>query len=158
MPLKKYRYWIVSMSTSLVIVYCLNLFVMPVKVVGHSMDNTFKDGQYKFINKIVYRCWNPQVNDIIIFKTKNIPSAEYLIKRVVALGGSIVEISDNKLYVNGKEVIEPYIKEPMMTRYMKIEIPIGKVFVLGDNRNRSTDSRSELVGLVDVKDIIGKII
>jgi len=67
---------------------------------------------------------------------------DYLVKRLIALAGDVVSITDGKLYVNNIEVDEPYLNEPMASGFPEYTVPEGKLFLLGDNRNHSQDSRS----------------
>ena len=79
-----------------------------------------------------------------------------IIKRVIAVGGDHLDIKNNEVYINGKKIKENYIKENMNTEDLSIDIPKGKVFVMGDNRNHSLDSRK--LGYFDFdNDVIGKV-
>ena len=108
--------------------------------------------------KVIYKKGEAGKGEIVIIKRVDL-SVKYLVKRIIAVEGDTLEIKDNELYLNNEVVNEPYIKEKMeSTDYNKITIPTGKVFVMGDNRNKSVDSRSSTIGLIDVKDIEGKVI
>jgi signal peptidase I len=72
------------------------------------------------------------------------------------VAGETVEIRDGKVWVDGGALVEPYIKEPTYGQFGPVRVPRGKIFVLGDNRNNSQDSRYQDVGLVSLKSVIGK--
>ncbi|MDB2077657.1 signal peptidase I [Clostridium paraputrificum] len=130
-------------------------FIRFATVEGHSMDNTLNDGQILLIK--VFNI-HPERGDIITIERPDL-SIRFLIKRVIAVEGDIIEIKNNILYLNGEAIKEDYIKEPMYTEdYPAKTIPEGKVFVMGDNRNVSMDSRSNVIGLVDKKEILGKAV
>ena len=101
---------------------------------------------------------------MLIWKNKKIIIVDYddglddtlIIKRVIAVGGDHLDIKNNEVYINGKKIKENYIKENMNTEDLSIDIPKGKVFVMGDNRNHSLDSRK--LGYFDFdNDVIGKV-
>lgn len=124
---------------------------------GDSMFPTLKDGDWLAISGITAEI---KRGDIVVVTQpweRNVP----IIKRVIALGGDTVDIDfeKNKVYINGREIYEPYILEPTRVSY-DVEFPItvdeGKVFVMGDNRNVSLDSRSSKIGLIDEGYILGK--
>jgi signal peptidase I len=129
----------------------------PVGVSGISMENTLHNGDKVVIFNINY---TPKQGNIIVLTTKAVSTP--IIKRVIAVGGQTVNIdyAANKVYVDGKAFIAP-IKEPMTpppsSDLLKfpLKVPAGCVFVMGDNRNNSYDSRYTAVGIINDKDIIG---
>ena len=97
----------------------------------------------------------PQRGEIIVFKYPSDTRRDF-IKRVIAVGGDTIEIRDGKTFVNGEAIDESYIKEPFHTNYGKVTVPKGFIFVMGDNRNNSEDSRYADVGFVDLSLVKGK--
>lgn len=108
------------------------------------------------IDKVFYKHSQPKRNDIIIVDYDDGLDDTLIIKRVIAVGGDHLDIKNNEVYINGKKIKESYIKENMNTEDLSIDIPKGKVFVMGDNRNHSLDSRK--LGYFDFdNDVIGKV-
>lgn len=133
-------------------------FIQRTYVYGHSMENTFQNGEMVISNKIIYKLQTPQRFDVITFYTK---SGEIYIKRIIGLPNEKIKInSDGTIYINGKKIEENYGKEIIQNPGRAInEITLGsdEYFVLGDNRNNSIDSRFDEVGNVKSNDIIGRI-
>ncbi|MBR2953972.1 MAG: signal peptidase I [Clostridia bacterium] len=128
-------------------------------VSGESMENTLHNGDKLIISAITQ---DVEYGDVVVTSQPN-AYGKVLIKRVVAVGGQTVWFNEetNKVVVDGKELSEPYIKEEMefllsMTNLFKV--PEGKVFVMGDNRNDSADSRDALIGMIDERYIVGKVV
>jgi signal peptidase I len=130
-----------------VFVFLLFKYVFVFTVVsGSSMEDTLHDGDILFCSRLVK---NPKQGDIVMIYANQLN--ENIVKRVIATGGDTIEIIDNKVYVNSKVLEESYIKEEMMTSDMsKTTLGEGQIFVMGDNRNNSLDSRRVEVGIVDV--------
>lgn len=127
-------------------------------VQGISMQNTLHEGEKYVLSKVSYFNNTPEKGDIIVFERDDL-SVRYLIKRVIGVEGDHIVIKDNQLYINDELVNESYINEPMETEDIDVVVPTGKVFAMGDNRNHSIDSRSPIIGFVDVKDeIVGKVL
>ncbi|MFV0394839.1 MAG: signal peptidase I [Coprobacillaceae bacterium] len=140
---------------TLVVTYFILFFIQISQVQGSSMEPTYEEGNIVIVEKVFYKMGDPSYNDVIVIDS-HVAERNY-IKRVIGLAGDHLEIKDGKLYRNGDLIEEDYIKEPMLGEDMIVDIPEGKVFVMGDNRNRSSDSRE--LGYFDVEDdIVGKVI
>ncbi|MCA9901554.1 MAG: signal peptidase I [Ardenticatenaceae bacterium] len=135
------------------IFWLVNSFVGRYRIDGSSMNPTLENGQYLLINNFSYYLNEPNHGDIIVFKHPN--SDLNLIKRVIGVPGDHVEIRDRQVMVNGVLLAETYIQaEPTYTGDWTV--PNGEFFVLGDNRNSSSDSHSW--GFLPEANIIGKAV
>ena len=156
------------MGCVLAAVVLFNCFARLTRVDGNSMDNTLKDGEMMLIWSLGY---TPEQGDIVVLNktdeiTKQLLGGKAIVKRVIATGGQVVDIdyTTGTVYVDGTPLDEPYIREEMYLPANPAmynthwEIPEGAVFVMGDNRNRSTDSRHEMVGPIDEDYILGKVV
>jgi signal peptidase I len=141
----------------LTILFIIIFIVQSFLVKGSSMDNTLHDGERLLVNKFIYRIRPPKTGDIIVLKYPKDPSKKF-IKRVIGVPGDRVYIQNSKLYLNGTEIKESYIKEKMDQDYEFVEVPERTVFVMGDNRNCSKDSRDTDVGFVPYDNLVGKAI
>ncbi|MBS3995527.1 MAG: signal peptidase I [Alkaliphilus sp.] len=124
---------------------------------GDSMLETLKGDEKVLINKAIYKTNEPRRGDVIVF---NYPNNRYfqLIKRVIAIEGDTIEICGGKVVVNDIILEEKYIREKFIEDFEKKVVPKNCVFVMGDNRNNSKDSRFEEVGFVQHSFIKGKAI
>lgn len=150
--------WLHTLVTSIVMVVILLTFVFRLVVVdGASMMDTLYDKDQIFVTNF---CYTPQCGDVVVI-SKGAQLDKPIIKRVIATEGQTLDIDfeTGTVVVDGVVIDEPYIKE-LTTRKGDAEIPSvipeGTVFVMGDNRNHSTDSRFKAVDLIDVNNIIGK--
>jgi signal peptidase I len=127
-------------------------------VSGSSMENTLSDGDNLIVDKLTYRFSDPKRYDIIVFPYQYEDNT-YFIKRIIGLPGETVQIVDGTIYINGEVLGESYGREVMKNSGMAADpITLGddEYFVLGDNRNDSTDSRDPSVGKIKRNQIIGR--
>lgn len=127
-------------------------------VSGSSMENTLSNGDNLIVDKITYRFSDPQRFDIIVFPFRY-EDHVYYIKRIIGLPGETVQIVDGDIYINGEILRESYGREVIKDSGLAAEpIVLGEdeYFVLGDNRNDSTDSRDPSVGVIHRDEIIGR--
>jgi signal peptidase I len=133
--------------------FALHASIQSVLVVGPSMEPTVESSQRLLISKIEYFIHPPERGDIIVFQPPNNIETEY-IKRIIGLPGDTIEVKNGSVYVNGKKLIEPYIKGAPNYSFSTKLIADNNYFVLGDNRNNSNDSHNGWT--VTEQSIIGK--
>lgn len=152
--------WVLYLGIIFLLTFLVIRYVgQRTRVVGESMENTLQDGDNLIVDKISYRLHDPERFDIIVFPYKYAADT-YYIKRIIGLPGETVQITGaGDILINGEELVESYGKEVIRDPGLAAE-PItlqeGEYFVLGDNRNDSSDSRSPAVGKIRQEDIIGK--
>jgi signal peptidase I len=143
-----------TLVLSVVLFISINIISARIRVDGDSMIPTLVSGEYVVVNRLSYRLGDPQRGDIIVFHFPRNPSEEY-IKRVVGLPGDVIEVKDGSVYVNGQLLNESYLNLKM--NYTgRWEVPQGQLFVLGDNRNNSSDSHDW--GTVPMDYVVGKAV
>lgn len=147
--------WAKTITISLLAALLITTFALPTIVYGTSMAPTLDSYDLLLINKLLYKVENLTHGDIVVFKFE--PEGMNMIKRVIGIEGDTVEINNGIIYVNGTELEEGYIYDTdISSKDLKIVVPKGKIFVLGDNRNNSRDSRDKDIGTVGEDVIVGK--
>jgi len=152
--------WVKTIVISLALAFLIVQVIKPTIVSGESMYPTLNDRDYLILNRMAYKFGDIDRGDIIVFKTdlkQDNGKEKDLIKRVIAIPGDHLVIKDSKVYINGEVQDEPYIHNEYTSGDIDIVIPDNNVFVMGDNRQNSRDSRSSDVGLVNESDIIGEV-
>jgi len=167
-----------TLLPALLIVLVVNAFVaQATRVEGPSMEPTLHNSQRLIIEKVGYHLRSPQRGDIVVFRLPNQPVTPFvqrvvallrsvlhkeslvtgpdpLIKRVIALPGETIEIKDGYVYINGELLAEPYLTQLTLRGIGPRTLSEGHIFVMGDNRGASNDSR--IFGEVAVSDIVGR--
>ena len=162
-------YWLQTLVLAVVSIVLLFTFVGRItRVEGDSMLNTLHNGDLLLLRSAFY---TPKAGDIVVLnkttnETLSLLGGEAIVKRVIATEGQTVSIDylTSTVYVDGQPLDEPYVREKMDFRsgpysgQIPFVVPEGSVFVMGDNRNNSTDSRHELLGPVDTGYILGRAV
>ena len=155
--------WIQSLVGSVLVVVAIFTFgIRMLGVDGHSMLNTLQHGdRLMVVNPIFYHDY--KYGDIVILRKTGVFDNEPIVKRVIATGGQTVDIDFNEgvVYVDGEALEEDYIREPTYTAEgteFPLTVPEGSIFVMGDNRNHSSDSRDASLGTVDTRYVIGRAV
>lgn len=152
--------WIQSLVTALIVCVVAFLFVVRViDVKGSSMLPTLTNGDKMIVSGLFYK---PKAGDVVVLKKDEYDPNKALVKRVIATAGQTVNMDFEKgiVYIDGNPIQEDYINELTMRKLDFIgpkTVPEGCVFVMGDNRNASTDSRDRNIGMVDERLLIGKV-
>ena len=132
-------------------------------VIGSSMTPTLKNGEWLAVTAILRQ---PSGGDVVIISPRTNAFHEPLVKRVIAVEGDEIDLSDGRVLINGVIVDEPYLPEGVRTEpapgmlsdlVYPVRVPAGTVFVMGDNRGGSSDSRVNAVGFIRVDDILGRV-
>lgn len=145
---------------ALIIVIPIRMFVaQPFIVSGASMEETFQSGEYLIVDQVSYHLHDPARGDVIVFRYPKDPS-KYFIKRIIGLPGDTVKIEGSTVTIineqnpNGFVIDEPYIKSMSLDNHLTEKLGAREYFVMGDNRDRSSDSRAW--GILTEDRIIGK--
>ena len=153
-------FWLQALVMALVGLILIFTFVgRIIGVDGESMMPTLHNRDMLLLQSIGY---SPEQGDVVVLSTKNFQNGSPIVKRIIAVGGQTVDIDyeTNTVYVDGVALDEPYILETMRALpesfATHVEVPEGSIFVMGDNRNNSTDSRSPELGVVDQRCVLGK--
>ncbi len=179
--------WVLTILAAFIIAIFINAYVFRIsRVSGNSMQQTLHDRQTVFISRVPYMFSGPKYGDIIVFDSENVPRNflkeiresleynvvtislfkkevphKYFIKRVIGVAGDVIEIKEDGVYRNGERLNEDYINPDEKPNYSPLTYTVGdgEVFVMGDNRNHSSDSRNnnKIIG-VKVSAILGKVI
>ena len=153
--------WVQSLVGSVLVVVAMFTFVIRMMGVdGHSMLNTLQHGdRLLVVNSMLYHDY--KYGDIVILRKNGVFDDDPIVKRVIAVEGQTVDIdfTEGIVYVDGEALEEDYIREPTYTAEgteFPLTVPEGSIFVMGDNRNGSSDSRDYRLGTVDTRYVIGK--
>lgn len=171
--------WIKSMVITIIAGIIITTFVSPTVVVGESMSNTLMPYDYLFVYKKAYSNKLPGYKDIVLAQS-SIPITDsegtsyifskikslynknedkkIVIKRVIGLPGDIIYIGSGNVYRNGELLVEEYTRDGVTFGEGTYVVPDNHLFLLGDNRQGSMDSRNSEIGMVSMDDIIGKVI
>lgn len=149
--------WLKGPLLAVVIALLIHQFLVTQYLVdGHSMDPTLASGERLIVDRLSYDFGPPKRGDIIVFRAPVVGDEDW-VKRVIGLPGDTIAISDGKLLLNGKVIPEPFIAQPMdpTHNFGPLRIPPGELFVMGDNRNVSEDSR--MIGPIAISSVIGRV-
>lgn len=137
--------------------FLTDYLVQPVSVEGTSMEDTLFHKDILLINKLSYRIKEPKRFDIVIFPYS---MNETYVKRIIGLPGESIQIKDGLIFINGKQLLEEYGQEKIQDAGIaetNVTLELDEYFLMGDNRNHSTDSRSVWIGPVKKEKIEGKV-
>lgn len=150
--------WLVSIVVAVVLAFLIRHFIVELYVVdGPSMRPTLESQERLVVNKFIYKFRAPERGEILVFSYPRDPSRDF-IKRVIAVPGDSIEIKEGKVFRNQQLLTEDYILEKTLSDYPLSTVPEGHIFVMGDNRNNSEDSRFADVGFVPYELIKGKAV
>ena len=151
--------WIVYIAIIIGLTWLIITFVgQRTRVSGHSMEATLHDGDNLIVDKLSYHFREPKRFEIIVFPYRHKENT-YYIKRIIGLPGETVQVKDGYVYINGEKLDENYGLEVMEDAGIAaepIELGEDEYFVLGDNRNHSSDSRDPSVGILHRDELIGR--
>jgi signal peptidase I len=144
-----------SVAIAVILAVIIRFFLFqPFYIPSGSMEPTLKPGDRIIVNKLIYRYSQPERGDIMVFKYPRDPARDF-IKRAVGLPEETVEIKNSKVYINNKEIPQPFLEPGLQFgSFGPVEVPEGSYFMMGDNRNNSEDSR--VWGTLPRENMVGK--
>lgn len=149
-----------DIAVALVIVLILTSIIKPTIVKESSMEPTLYENHYLIVNKLAYKTGEPERGDIIVFESEletEDGDKKLLIKRIVGLPGETVTVADGEVYIDGQLLEEDYLKDGITPgEITDCQVPEGQLFVMGDNRVVSIDSRE--LGCIDEETVMGKAV
>lgn len=160
--MKELKEWVKDILIAVIIAVIILQFIKPTFVRETSMMPTLQEYNFLFLSKQAYHFGEPKRGDIIVFHTKlktQTGDEKMLIKRVIGLPGDSITIEDGNVYINGKEQDQSFTLEGYTSGDVKDRVvPEGSLFVMGDNRQNSIDSRDPNVGFVKISRVYGKAV
>lgn len=143
-----------TLILSVLLFVSINAISARIRVDGSSMVPTLQNGEFVIVNRLAYSLGEPDHGDVVVFHFPRDPDQEY-IKRIIGLPGDHIRVMGGHVYVNDQKISEPYINAA--PNYQgEWTVPAGQLFVLGDNRNNSSDSHNW--GPVPLDDVVGQAI
>ena len=153
--ISKHKEFIKDAVIAIAIAAAVLVFIKPVIVSGESMLPNLQDHNYLLLSRQAYNIGEPKHGQVIVFPVEKDDNRLY-IKRVIGIPGDTIDIRDGDVYVNGKKQNQSYTLDKYTPGEVKnLKIPSGKIFAMGDNRCNSQDSRSDIVGLIDIDNVSG---
>ena len=157
------REFVRDIIIAIAVVVIVSFIIKPTIVKEHSMENTLQNNDYVILYKLAYLTKDhPDRGDIIVFKSSmqtDDGKTKMLIKRVIGVEGDTISIHDGNVYRNGKLLNEPYVKGGYTDgEVSNLVVPDNELYVMGDNRSVSVDSRSTDVGFVSEDSVVGKAV
>lgn len=148
--------WVVMVVLAVFFSLTIRSFLYePFDVIGPSMQPTLQSGDFVIVNKWIYRLKQPDRGDVVVFHA--LEEKDY-IKRVIALPGERVAMEKGQLKINGKVMPESYLPSTIETDdFPEQTVPVGKLFVMGDNRQNSRDSRDPDLGAISMDELVGRV-
>lgn len=146
--------WIKMLTIAMIIGLGISSVLKPTIVSGSSMYPSLEDRDYLMMNRLAYKIGEPKHHDVIVFETK---TDSVFIKRVIGIAGDKVKVKDGKVWVNDIEQEEPFINGEFHKGDVEVIVPEDHLFVMGDNRDNSFDSRFQEIGFIHEDDVIGKV-
>jgi signal peptidase I len=150
-----FRELLETIVLSLIIFLLIRQVIQNYRIESHSMQPNFYEGEFILVNKLAFKLGEPTRGEVIVFHNPQNPDEDY-IKRVIGLPGDTVEIHEQTVYVNGELFAEPYSINPFRPgeNYGPEVIPPNRLFVMGDNRGNSSDSRR--IGTIPEELVVGQ--
>ena len=149
---KDKRFWII-LAVVIVGLICLRVFVLDwIWISGESMLPTLEDGELVLTEKVSKNTGDLSRGDLVIVIY---PDGLQCVKRIIGTEGDTIAVQNNRVILNGEPIDEPYIYEKQFPNMQEIKVPIDTVFVMGDNRNYSSDSREPMIGPIPYDQIVG---
>jgi len=143
-----------TLVLALVLYFGIDAISARVRVQNVSMQPTLYENEFVLVSKLAYKMGTPKIGDVVIFHAPTEPGEDF-IKRIIGIPGDHVEVDDGKVFVNGYRLNEDYLAD--VPRYVgEWTVPDGHLFVLGDNRNSSSDSHSW--GFVPMENVVGRAV
>ncbi len=149
------RELIETVVLALILFLVIRQVVQNYRIESHSMEPNFYEDQFVLVNKLAYRLGDPARGEVLVFHNPDNPDEDY-IKRIIGLPGDQVEVVGDTILINGQELAQPYAHNlnPEGSYYGPIVVPESTLFVMGDNRPRSSDSRA--IGPIAEELVVGK--
>ena len=142
-----------TIALTLIIFVVIRAGVQNFRIEGFSMEPNFHDGQYLLVSKVDYLIHAPERGDVVVFLAPTAKDRDF-IKRIIGLPGETVEVREGRVFINNKELLQTYNVNPASYNFGPVVVGEDQLFVLGDNRNNSSDSHSW--GMLPRSDLIGK--